>query len=327
MERKHRLADDDVDTPHTNKKPNHGILDADLSRCLTKLSITKSCIESISFLPATLTVLVLQENHLRHLPKTLPPQLQKFDCSKNHLTAFPLVTGDCLAYVDCSVNEIALLPSLGPNLQDLNCSNNCLTFLPAFGSKIKRILCYRNKLRRLPSLSEANHLQMLMCCHNPLTKLPAFPKSRASIRIVDCSHCELNTLPMLPMIYFLSLNNNPFREFPDLVPNQYHRFLQHAMVLRNEGDFITWWNDSLYWKHLPSFRSFLLDWRARARQKITMRVMSPSVLTSFILEHEAGIVYQEGMTADEIEAYEEENAKKFDAFLDNWGVSQLNWTF
>lgn len=299
----------------------------DLSRYLflTKLSITKSSIESILFLPDTLTVLILQDNHLRNLPRELPPRLKKFDCSKNHLTTIPLVIGDQLLDLDCSVNAITFLPFLGPNLQDFNCSNNCLTKLPAFGNKIKKIICYKNQLRRLPSLSGASHLQMLMCCYNPIKKLPSFPKSRASIRIVDCSHCELNTLPMLPMICFLSLNNNPFQEFPRLIPIQYHRFLQHAMVLRNESDFITWWNDYLYWTNLPTHHSFLLDWLARARNQITMKVMHPSILDEFIKKHEAAIVYKDGMTNKEIDAYDEENTKKFDAFLDSWGIKELHW--
>jgi hypothetical protein len=156
--------------------------------------------------------LYLDDLNLRELP-TLPPNLQKLDCTDNQLTSLPELPNN-LIQLSCGTNQITTLPILPNTLKYLYCSDNQLTNLPSLPNSLQELYCNTNVLTSLPDLP--NSLIQLLCENNLLTTLPNLPNNLIKLH---CYNNELTNLPELPnSLIELYCYNNELTNLPDL-PN------------------------------------------------------------------------------------------------------------
>ena len=127
---------------------------------------------------------------------------RRADLSKNQLAQLPheLAQFEHLETLCCARNQlVALPPSLGHSLLDLDLSRNALTHLPEalFGglASLQQLNLSRNQLAAVPtSIGELLTLVGLDLAHNLLTSMPNI-SALAALTVLDLSANRLSALP------------------------------------------------------------------------------------------------------------------------------------
>lgn len=93
-----------------------------------------------------------------------------------------------LKKLDCSLLGINEIPTIFPNLQELNCSYNKIEKIPRL-SKLKILNCSYNKIKEIPKLP---NLQVLNCSFNSINEVSEY---LLNLTHLTCTNIDLTSIP------------------------------------------------------------------------------------------------------------------------------------
>lgn len=162
----------------------------------------------------------LSHNRLARLPNLHMPRLKTLDLSDNRLTLVNGLVMPQLETLNVSNNKISSFAGTAEQLRSLevlDVSNNVLTAVPNLKtSKLKKYVLHHNVITTVRN-EDVAHLVMLEdlnLAHNALTTIDTLEPLKETLKILDCSHNELQDVENIKLdrLESLNLNNNNIKE-------------------------------------------------------------------------------------------------------------------